>query len=177
MRLVFSDDVCGCGLVGVERPGQQFLGVVVVDLDPMSAPKEEACALVGICTGHVRFAVRQVAVLVAVAGGRVAVAGLDNKPATVGIQQSDAFPFTPCLLASLGAEELRINGVVGGVGGLFAHVDALVVVVERNLPVGFASTHEQRQPGRTHGHAHKPQLEAKRRDRVRTWAKAFTLEA
>ena len=80
-------------------------------------------------------------------------------------------------MASLGAEELRINGVVGGVGVLFAHVDALVVVVEENLPVGFASKHEQRQPGRTQGHAHKPQLEAQRRDRVRTWAKAFTLEA
>ena len=38
----------------------------------------------------------------------------------------------------------------------------------RNLPVGFASTHEQRQPGRTQGHDRKPQLEAQRRDRVRT---------
>ena len=79
------------------------------------------------------------------------------------------------LLASLGAEELRINGAVGGVGGLFAHVDALVVVVEENLPVGFASTHGLRQPGRTQGHAHKPQLEAQRRDRVRTWAQPSPL--
>jgi len=81
--LVFSDDVCGGGLVGVERPGQQFLGVVV-DLDPMSASQEEACALVGICTGHVNLAVRQVVALVAMAGGRIAVAGLDDKPATEG---------------------------------------------------------------------------------------------
>ena len=41
-------------------------------------------------------------------------------------------------------------------------------VVVGNLPVGFASTHEQRKPGRTQGHDHKPQLEAQRRDRVRT---------
>ena len=33
-----------------------------------------------------------------------------------------------------------------------------------NLPVGFASTHEQRQPGRTQGHDHKPQLEAQQRE-------------
>ena len=49
----------------------------------------------------------------------------------VGIHFAQALPFTPCLLASLVAEEQRINGVVGGVGGLFAQVDALVVVVER----------------------------------------------
>ena len=33
-------------------------------------------------------------------------------------------------------------------------------VVVGNLPVGFASTHEQRKPGRTQGHGRKPQLEA-----------------
>jgi len=33
-------------------------------------------------------------------------------------------------------------------------------VVVENLPVGFASTHEQRKPGRTQGHDRKPQLEA-----------------
>ena len=85
-----------------------------------------------------------------------------------------------CLLKTLGAEELRINGVVGGVGGLFAHVDALALVVEENLPVGFALTHEQRQPGRTQGHDHKPQLEAEQSDVQRPGedvGAAFTLEA
>ena len=33
-------------------------------------------------------------------------------------------------------------------------------MVVGNLPVGFASTHEQRKPGRTQGHDRKPQLEA-----------------
>ena len=33
-------------------------------------------------------------------------------------------------------------------------------MVVENLPVGFASTHEQRKPGRTQGHGRKPQLEA-----------------
>ena len=37
----------------------------------------------------------------------------------------------------------------------------------RNLPVGFASTHEQRKLGRTQGHDRKPQLEAEQREAQR----------
>jgi len=54
------------------------------------------------------------------------------------------------------------------------------VVVEKNLPVGFASTHEQRQAGRTQGHARKPQLGAQQREAQRPGegvGEAFTLGA
>ena len=44
----------------------------------------------------------------------------------VGIQFAAALTFTPCLLASLGAEELRICGVVGGLVGLCVHAGGLV---------------------------------------------------
>jgi len=45
----------------------------------------------------------------------------------------------------------------------------------KNLLFGAVPTHEQRQPGRTQGRARKPQLEAQRRDRVRTWAQPLPL--
>jgi len=70
-------------------------------------------------------------------------------------------------LASLGAEELRIGGVDDGVVGLCVHGFGLVWWL-KNLPVGFASTHEQRQAGRTQGHARKPQLEAQQSEVHRT---------
>ena len=45
----------------------------------------------------------------------------------VGLNVPRAYPLLPiCLLASLGAEELRIGGVVAGVVGLCVHADGLV---------------------------------------------------
>ena len=97
----------------------------------------------------------------------------------IRIQFVVALLFTPCLLASLGAEEQRIGGVVGGVVGLCVHAGGLVWWL-KNLPVGFASTHEQRKPGRAQGHGRKPQLEAQQSEVQRPGedvGEAFTLGA
>ena len=76
-----SDDVGRCCLVRVEWPGQQFLGVAVIDLDPESALQEEARTSVGSRAARMSLAVHWAVVLLAAAGRLVAVAGLDNKPA------------------------------------------------------------------------------------------------
>ena len=103
----------------------------------------------------------------------------------------DALAFTPCLpfclpfclLASPGAEELRIGGVGLGSGdgvvGLCVHAGGLVwwlkicpSVSPRRMNSGIQAGHK----GTTASRSSK-QSKAECRDRVRTWASAFMLGA
>ena len=85
--LGLSDDVRGCGLIRIEWPGQQFLGVVVVDLDPISALQEESHALIGGSAGRVKLEVRQVVAptaidqAVGVAGSPLLASTTNRRPA------------------------------------------------------------------------------------------------
>ena len=73
-----------------------------------------------------------------------------------------SFP-PPCLLASLGAEELRIGGACSGstdgVVGLCVHAGGLVWWLEICPSVSPRRMNSDK-PGRTQGHGRKPQLEA-----------------